>query len=284
MQPWVDVPGLYGAGVGRSGADEAFAGVTLGVEAGAGSGALIATVGVSAAVGAVAARLLVGVGAWLCTPWRRQSPASPSAPMLATTIKGNLDRVEIDPIDLLDTMPVVCSLTSGSGALTSSAVRVGSASRSVGLASDGSRAPGAEAMMGDDASPGAETPSASASSWTSVEAPSNLSPADRAVARANHASNAGGSATPHRAARAVDVRGHSRLELEALPHPGAGQDLWQHHLERAALACLEVEALVNGPHPAGVQAAHDLVAAVEDLPCRERPRRWFRHGLPSCEG
>lgn len=48
---------------------------------------------------------------------------------------------------------------------------------------------------------------------------------------------------------ALDLRGHPRLELEATPHPGVREDLRQHHLESAAFARLEVDALVHGPMP-----------------------------------
>ena len=71
---------------------------------------------------------------------------------------------------------------------------------------------------------------------------------------------------------ALDVRRHPRLELEALAHDLVAQDSRQHHLEGPALPCLEVDALVHRAHPARLEAAHDLVAPLEERPGGERSR------------
>jgi hypothetical protein len=91
----------------------------------------------------------------------------------------------------------------GASAPNGPATGAGSATSSAGPASDAFKTRESGSRNGNDASLGVETPSTTASSWASVEALSNLSLANRAVARANHASNAGGSAIPRRAARTV---------------------------------------------------------------------------------
>ena len=71
---------------------------------------------------------------------------------------------------------------------------------------------------------------------------------------------------------ALDLGGHPRLELEAGAQVGPGDDLRQHHLERATLPGGEVYALVDRPHPAGLEAADDLVPTVEDSSLGKRCR------------
>lgn len=215
--------GLIGAGFARGAPGAAVAlamaatvasagsGVTLGVAVGASSGAPASAIGVSAAAAlTIAAGLTVGPRLWLqtLTP-RRPSPATPSAPRpsTATHRRDGLEICPVDLIELLDVLPVLPAPKFGVGALDGSATGALCASPGVELANEGTGARTSAETSGNDAPLGAGAPSTPASSRINMEALSNRSRANLAVARTNHASNAGGSAVPRRAARAVAASG-----------------------------------------------------------------------------
>ena len=157
--------------------DGVVSGAALSVGIGAGSGTLIAE------VGKLAATVTVGAGSAAGPDARLRSPTAskPIAPN-PTTVARSLERLAVDPTALFDATRVVPSLTVGVDAPNGSATGSGSSSSGAGPSGNASDPGDSGGKKGNDASLGAHAPSTTVSSRTSVEAPSNRSRADFAVA------------------------------------------------------------------------------------------------------
>ena len=108
------------------------------------------------------------------------------------------------PIDVAAPKAMLLRTDACSGAMgTVPWVNKGASATSDGWDGDGGREGETGRASPRPVSPGGGNPSASASSLTALVAEGNLSEGLFAVARANQASNAGGSAAPSRVARAV---------------------------------------------------------------------------------
>ena len=162
--------GLGGAGFGRGApcacvavagaapASEVGSGVTLDVEAGAGSGALTSAIVGAAGAPSVAAGLTVGPDPWLqALAPKRPSPESPSAPRpsAATRALAGLEIGPINLIELLDAPPVFPGLAPGAGAKGGAATVALGASIVGEAANEGAETRGSGHMPNNVASLGA---------------------------------------------------------------------------------------------------------------------------------